>query len=327
MGRFYSLAAGRRWYAAPVRFSVQLPTDRVQLPAEFLSATAVGEMARAAEAAGFGSLYVTDHPIPGEAWLRSGGHHTLDPFVTLSFAAAATARIRLQTHVLVLPYRNPFLVAKSAATLDVLSGGRLTLGVSAGYLESEFAALGVPFGERNERTDEALGALRAAWSGERVALEGRGFRAEGNLALPLPAQRPGPPIWVGGNSRRAIRRAVELADGWLPFPAPKRLASHVRTAPLTNLEELRAGLAYAREHADRVGRRTPLDVCFVPFGFELGVGDAAAAERLGDVLPAYRDAGVTWLAVGVKADSRAEWCRAVASLGARLAAEGWLGGS
>jgi len=322
-----SLANGPPWYAAPVRFSVQLPTDRVDLPAEFGSAPAVAEMARAAEAAGFGSVYVTDHPIPGEAWLRSGGHHTLDPFVTLSFAAAATSRLRLQTHVLVLPYRNPFLVAKAAATLDALSGGRLTLGVSAGYLESEFAALGVPFAERNERADEAIPALRAAWSGECVALEGRGFRAEGNRALPAPVQKPGPPIWVGGNSRRAIRRAVELGDGWLPFPARKRLAAQARTAPLTGLDDLRAAIGYAREHAGRIGRRAPLDVCFVPFGLELGVGDAAAAARLGDVLPDYRDAGVTWLAVGVKADTRADWCRAVETLGARLAADGWLAGA
>lgn len=308
-----------------MRFSVQLPTDRVDRPTEFGSALAIAEMARAAEEAGFGALYVTDHPMPGEAWLRKGGHHTLDPFVTLSFAAAATRLIRLQTHVLVLPYRNPFLVAKAAATLDALSGGRLTLGVSAGYLESEFAALGVPFADRNRRTDEAIPALRAAWSGACVELAGDGFRAEGNRALPVPVQKPGPPIWVGGNSRRAIRRAVELGDGWLPFPAPKRLASHVRTAPLANLDDLLAGLAYAREHAEKVGRRAPLDVCFVPFGFELGVGDAAAAAGLVEVLPSYHDAGVSWLAVGVKADSRADWCRELAALGARLAAAGWLG--
>jgi alkanesulfonate monooxygenase SsuD/methylene tetrahydromethanopterin reductase-like flavin-dependent oxidoreductase (luciferase family) len=143
----------------------------------------------------------------------------------------------------------------------------------------------------------------------------------------MPLQKPGPPIWVGGNSRRAIRRAVELGDGWLPFPAPKRLASHVRTAALTNLAELRAGIDYAREHAAKIGRRAPLDVCFVPFGFELGVGDADAAARLGEVLPDYRDAGVSWLAVGVKADTRADWCREVGALGALLSAGGWLGGS
>jgi probable F420-dependent oxidoreductase len=310
-----------------VRFSVQLPTDRVQLPEEFGSAAAVAEMARAAEAAGFGAVFVTDHPVPDAEWLRSGGHHTLDPFVVLSFVAAATERIRLQTHVLVLPYRNPFLVAKAAATLDALSGGRVILGVAAGYQEGEFTALGVPFAERNERTDEAIPALRAAWTGERFEAEGPGFRAAGNLALPRPVQKPGPPIWVGGNSRRAIRRAVELGDGWLPFPAPRRLAAHVRTASLTSFEELRAGIDYAREHARKIGRAAPLDVCFVPFGFELGVGDAAACARFADELPTYRDAGVTWAAVGVKADTRRDWCRGVEALGTRVAAAGWLRGA
>jgi probable F420-dependent oxidoreductase len=292
----------------------------VELPGEFVSARAVAEMARAAEAAGFGAVYVTDHPMPGDAWLRSGGHHALDPFVALSFAAAATAELRLQTHVLVLPYRNPFLAAKAAASLDVLSGGRLTLGVAAGYLESEFAALGVDFAERNELADEAIGAMRAAWSGGSVRSLGRGFRAEGNRALPRPLQAPGPPLWVGGNSRRAIRRAVELGDGWLPFPAPARLAARVGTAALATLDDLRAGIGYAREHARRAGRAAPLDVCFVPFGFEMGVRDASAAARLRDELPAYESAGVSWLAVAVPADTRSEWCDKVAALGAGIAA-------
>ena len=301
-----------------MRFSVQLPTDRVQFPAEFLSARALAEMAQAAEAAGFAAVYVTDHPIPGDAWLRSGGHHSLDPFVALSFAAAASTQLRLQTHVLVLPYRNPFLTAKAAASLDVLSGGRLTLGVAAGYLESEFAAAGADYAARNEVSDETIAAMRATWTGESVALRGRGFRAEGNRALPVPLQKPGPPIWVGGNSRRAIRRAVELGDGWLPFPAPARLASHVHTAALTSLDDLRAGIGYAREHAAKIGRSAPLDVCFVPFGFEMGVAESGAAERLRDEVPAYAEVGITWLATSVPAESRAEWIRRVAALGAAL---------
>ncbi len=301
-----------------MRFSVQLPADRADHAAEFLSGEAIAEMARSAERGGFDACAVTDHPFPGDAWLRSGGHHALDPFVALSFAAAATRQIRLLTHVLVLPYRNPFLAAKAAASLDVLSGGRLTLGVAAGYLESEFAALGADFAARNELADEALAAMRAAWSGESVSLAGRGFRAEGNRALPQPLQKPGPPIWVGGNSRRAIRRAVESADGWLPFPAPARLASRVGTAALATLDDLRAGIGYAREHAEKTGRAAPLDVCFVPFGFEMGVRDASAVGRLRDELPAYESAGVTWLAVSVPAETRAEWCDRVGALGEGL---------
>jgi probable F420-dependent oxidoreductase len=298
-----------------VRFSVQLPTERVDRPGEFLSAAAVGEMARAAEQAGFDACFVTDHPMPGDRWLAAGGHHSLDPFVALSFAAAATSRLRLHTHVLVLPYRNPFLVAKAAASLDVLSGGRLILGVATGYLESEFAALGVPFAERNELTDEALDALVRAWSEEGVAFEGGRFRAEGNTALPRPLQRPRPPIWVGGNSRRAIRRAVERGDGWLPFPAPPRLAGHIRTAALESVADLEKGLAYAREHAAQVGRAAPLDVCFVPFGYELYARREVEPERFRVEVARLAALGVTWLAFNVSADSRADYLARVETLG------------
>ena len=303
-----------------MRFTVQLPTERVDRGEEFLSAAAVAEMARAAEAAGFAACFVTDHPMPGDRWLASGGHHTLDPFVALSFAAAATSTLRLHTHVLVLPYRNPFLVAKAAASLDVLSGGRLILGVASGYLESEFAALGVDFAERNELCDEAIPALRRAWGESGVALAGRHFSATGNTALPRPLQKPHPPIWVGGNSRRAIRRAVELGDGWLPFPAPPRLAGHIRTAALTSLDDLSEGLAFARQHARAIGRSQPLDVCFVPFGFELFAREPVDPGRFRARVAELEAMGVSWLAINVPCDSRAEYCEKLARLGAEYLA-------
>ena len=195
-----------------------LPTQRVDRLEEFVTGAAVAEMSRAAESAGFDAVFVTEHPFPEKSWMDTGGHHALDPFVALSFAAAATTRIRLQTHLCVLPYRNPFLTAKSVASLDVLSGGRVILGAGTGYLEAEFAALGVDFAERNELTDEAIVAMKAAWSGEPLSLSSRHFDANDNFALPRPVQQPHPPIWIGGNSKRAIRRAVELADGWAPMP-------------------------------------------------------------------------------------------------------------
>jgi probable F420-dependent oxidoreductase len=222
--------------------------------------------------------------------------------------------------VLVLPYRNPFLVAKAAATLDVLSGGRLLLGVAAGYLEGEFAALGADFAARNETCDEGLRALRAAWTGEPVALEGRGFAARGNVQRPPPRQRPGPPLWIGGNAPRAIRRAVEHGDGWLPFPAPARLAGHVRTAALETLAGLRAGIARAREHAAAIGREAPFDVAFVPFGFALGGPEPPSPARLGEELPDYVEAGVTWLVLPLAAPTRSAWCDAVAAYGEPLQA-------
>jgi probable F420-dependent oxidoreductase len=297
-----------------MRFSVQLPTDHVGEGREFVSPEAIAEMARAAEASGFDAVGVTDHPAPPARWVAAGGHHSLDPFVALAFAAAATGRLRLLTMVVVAPYRNPFLLAKSAASLDVLSDGRLILGVAAGYLEREFAALGADFEARNEVADEAIDVVRAAWRGEPVERIGRGFVAKGVVQLPRPAQPAGPPIWVGGNTRRAIRRAVERGEGWMPFPAEKGLAGHARTAALESLGDLRAGIAYAREHAAAIGRTAPLDVCVVPFGFTVN-DPAPDLGRVADEVPLYAEAGVGWLAFSLPAPSRAAWCESVAKLG------------
>ena len=290
-----------------MRFSVQLPTEKVARPGEFLTADAIGEMARAAESAGFDAAFVTDHPIPDDRWLAAGGHHALDPFVALAFAAAATRTLRLQTNVLVLPYRNPFLVAKAAATLDVASGGRLILGVAAGYLRTEFAALGADFGRRNETTDEAIEVLRRAWSEDGIALVGHGFEAAGNTALPRPVQKPRPPIWVGGNSRRAIRRAVALADGWLPFPAGRRMAGVIRTAPIRSLDDLAERIGYARAQAQAAGRAAPLEIGFVPFGFEIGADGRFDPEGTRAQIQRLSEMGVGWVMLNVPCDTRAEW--------------------
>ena len=303
-----------------MRFSVQLPTEKAESGAEFLSAPAIAEMAQTAEQAGFDACWVTDHPIPDDGWLRTGGHHTLDPFVALAFAAAATSRLRLQSHVLVLAYRNPFLTAKSVASLDVLSDGRLILGVASGYLEGEFAALGVEFRERNELTDEAIQTLRRIWAEGGVRLEGRHFLAVGNTALPRPLQKPHPPIWVGGNSRRAIRRAVELGDGWLPFPVPARIAPRIRTAALESLDDLRSAITYAREHAATVGRSEPLDVCFVPFGMEPFAWREPDPERFLENVAELEAIGVTWLAIPIECESRAEYCDRVSAFGEKILA-------
>ncbi len=279
-----------------MRFAVQIPVENVEAPDEFLTAQAIGEMAHAAEAAGFDAGFVTDHPIPDARFVEHGGHHSLDPFVALAFAAAATTRLRLLTNAVVLPYRNPFLTAKAAATLDVASGGRLVLGVASGYLASEFAALGVPFEERNARSDEALRAIDQVFRGEPFELSGLAFEAKRQVALPRPVQRPRPPIWVGGNSRRAIRRAVELGDGWMPFPAAPGLAGAIRTAALPDLAALEAGLAHARDHAAEVGRSAPLEVCFVPFGFDFGAREAPDPAVFAEQLAQLEALGVGWLA-------------------------------
>jgi probable F420-dependent oxidoreductase len=292
-----------------MRFSLGLPTDRVDKGAEFGSGAAVMELARAAEQLGFDAVFVTEHPIPEKHWMDSGGHHALDPFVALAFAAAATTRLRLLTNLCVVPYRNPFLLAKSVASLDALSGGRLVLGAGAGYLEAEFRALGVPFDERNERFDEAIGVMRKVWSGELVNESGRGWEARNHFALPRPAQRPGPPIWIGGNSRRAVRRAVELADGWMPFPNPAKSVGRRHTPALVGLEDLRARIAYLREHAQRVGRTAPVEIVYMPVAGGTVGAPSFDAAALRDHIAAQSALGVTQLSVGVPGESRAEWRR------------------
>ena len=294
--------------------SYGLPTHRIDCGEEFLAPGAIGELSAAAEAAGFAAVYTTEHPFPGDEWLAHGGHHALDPLVALSFAAAATSSVLLHTNLFVPAYRNPFLAAKGIATLDVLSGGRTIIGLGAGYLEAEFDALGADFTGRNDRMDEALVAMEAAWSGESVTFSGTGYRAAGNTMLPRPRQRPRPPLWIGGNSRRAIRRAVESADGWCPFPTPAKYATRTRTAPLESAADLAVALDYARGHAASVGRTEPLTVCFIPDGLSMG----ARPVDEGRVIASIRELesiGVTWVSVALPGDTRVDQLAAIERFG------------
>src|SRR5271155_17028 len=118
----------------------------------------------AAEEAGFMGIGFTDHPVPTQRWLEAGGHDALDPFAALAFCAAVTDKMRLIPNIAVLPYRNPFLVAKAAATLAVLSGGRFTLSVATGYLRGEYQALGVDFAQRNALFDDSIEVILGVWS-------------------------------------------------------------------------------------------------------------------------------------------------------------------
>lgn len=244
-----------------MRFVLSLPFMMHPLNPVFLSQEAIADISRAAEAAGFDAVAVTEHPIPVDPWLDGGGHDALDPFVALSFAAAATSRIRLLTNLTVVPYRNPFMLAKAAASLDRLSNGRLILGCGTGYLKEEFDALGVDFDERNALFDESLEVLRKTWTAESVTFRGRHFEAVGNTANPAPAQ-PRLPIWIGGNSQLSRRRAAEQAEGWMPIPNPRALGGRRRTVHLDDLDDLRELMAYMLEHARKIDRKEPIDVFF-----------------------------------------------------------------
>ncbi len=178
-------------------------------------------VAQALEAAGFDSVWTGEHVVlpdpqapPSPAPPRTP---FLDPAVSLAYVAAHTRRLRLATGIIILPQRNPLVLAKEIASVDVVSGGRAVLGIGAGYLQPEFRALGVPFERRGARTDEAIDAIRALWSLEKPAFRGAFFAFEGIDAHPRPVQRPGPPIVVGGTSPGALRRAVARGDGWYGF--------------------------------------------------------------------------------------------------------------
>src|SRR5690606_33868018 len=147
-----------------------------------------------------------------------------------------------------------FVVAKAAATLDVLSGGRFTLAAGAGYLESEYLAVGVDHAERGALFDEAIDVLKAVWTTDEVTFEGRHFRAEGITAHPRPTSDPHPPIWIGGSSAAARRRVVERGEGWAPFPAPRGMARAVGTAALNTPELLAAGVADLHRRLAEAGR-------------------------------------------------------------------------
>ena len=193
-------------------------------------------LARAAEQAGLDSVWTGEHvvlpsprvpPSPAEPETPM-----LDPAVALAYVAAETTRIRLGTGVIILPQRNPIVLAKELASVDVVSGGRLIFGLGSGYLEPEFRAIGAPFSQRGAVTDEAIRVLKALWTMERPAFEGRFFRFAGIDAYPRPVQRPHPPIVVGGMSEFGARRAARFGNGWYGF--------------LTDLEATRRSLGWIR---------------------------------------------------------------------------------
>jgi probable F420-dependent oxidoreductase len=267
---------------------------------EFVTGDALVQFAQAAEQAGFSGIAFTDHPAPSNKWLTAGGHDALDPFAALSFVASATKRLRLIPNIVVLPYRNPFIVAKAAATIDVLSGGRFVLSVAAGYLRSEYRALGVDFERRNELFDDALEVLRGVWTTDSYSYEADGFVAKEVTANPKPKHIP---IWIGGNTRRARLRVARHGDGWNPFPAPPALAQTARTKVLENLDDLAPMIQELRHLTEDEGR----DPAAIDVAFTTGKpGPDRATFRPADHLEALEqitDIGVTWNAIGVPGES------------------------
>ena len=249
---------------------------------------AAGPYAARAESLGFESLWTTEHVVVPSGYRSTypysrsgrmaGGAEDFpspDPLIWLAFAAAATTKIRLATGILILPQRNPVVLAKEVATLDRLSGGRVTLGVGVGWLEEEFRALGVPFAGRGERTDEYVAVMRTLWTEDLASFSGPTVEFRDVYLRPAPVQRP-VPIVIGGHSERAARRAGTIGDGF--FPAG------------VEVERLPGLIASAREWAERAGRdpaavEVTMGAKPTPDGVAAVV--AAGVDRL--VLPAPQD--------------------------------------
>lgn len=174
--------------------------------------------AEAAEALGYSTVWVVDHvvfPAKLEGYAFNPLDPMLEPMTILAALAMKTTRVKLGTAVLVLPYRHPLYTAKVLSTIDVLSGGRVVVGVGAGWLEGEFNAFGVPITERGSRTNETIDALKALWTQDTASYSGKHFHFDNIKALPQPVQKPRPSILVGGMTKGALQRTARRGDGWI----------------------------------------------------------------------------------------------------------------
>jgi probable F420-dependent oxidoreductase len=261
----------------------------------YASPQAIITVARNAESLGFASLWVLDRllwpmqPVskyPGNprGEMPSPMQNTYDPLVVLSFAAAHTEKLLLGTSVLVAAYRSPAVTAKMTATLDLLSNGRMILGLGVGWSADEFAAVGRSIEERNQQADEFIEVLRELWKTDESCFEGKFYRVPRSVFLPKPLQKSGPPIWIGGNSERALRRVATHGDGWHPT---SRL-------PIAEMTEK---IARVREAASQRGRR-PEDIALTlrwnAFP-DLAIPEnrSLVTQRLRD----YREAGVEHICI------------------------------
>jgi probable F420-dependent oxidoreductase len=263
------------------------------LDGHLLDAGPIPAVAQAAEQAGWHGLAFTEHPAPGARWLAAGGHQTLDPFVALATAAAVTERLRLLTYLAVAPYRNPALLAKAAASVDIVSEGRCVLGLGTGYQKSEFFALGVDFEERNVLTDEVLDVLPLHWSGEPFSYQGTHFEARDVIARPRPPQQP-IPVWLGGNSTLTLRRIADRCQGWMPLIGSADLAATTRTPQVTTPADVAERVTRLRDLAGV--RASSIDVA--PAYIDASIGEPTNdVERHRHAFGELEGAGATWVIV------------------------------
>lgn len=210
---------------------------------QYASVESVLRFGMRAEQRGFDILWFADHiSLPGYDVPRMGGRW-FEMITIMSHVCAHAKRIGLGTDVLVAPYRHPVLAARMLATLDLVSGGRLIIGVGGGYIKEEFEALDVPYAQRGSYTDECILVWKAMWSQKRASFKGRHFSFEDMTTEPHPVQQPHPPLWIGNDSPPVIRRAVALGDGWHPVGL--------------RFDELERGIEALYRECERAGRAEP----------------------------------------------------------------------
>ncbi|HWP93489.1 MAG TPA: LLM class F420-dependent oxidoreductase [Thermodesulfobacteriota bacterium] len=264
------------------------------------------ETAKKAEELGFDSVWVSDHVVVPDRYVGRFSKVFYDPFVLLSTIAAQTKKVKLGTSVIILPYRNPIVVAKMVATLDMLSEGRVIFGVGTGWMREEFDTLRVPHSERGRRTDEYIRIFKELWEKDEPRFEGEFFRFSNIKFYPKPFQKPHPPIWVGGGSKRAVKRAVQFGNGWHPtWVSPEDMEREITY--ITNLakdsgRELKDFVYSVRNRlrifdasddvheGTDVGERPPFSLC-------------GTAKEIRNHIKRYEEIGVSHLVVDVVAES------------------------
>lgn len=304
----------------------------------FTSREAYKAIAQAAESAGFDFLSVNDHLVvpaqlesaypytQGGQWSAAAHGHCFDQLTTLAFLAGCTERLRLLTSVMVVPHRAVLNAAKSLATIDVLSGGRLIVGVGAGWMEEEFKLLGAPFVDRGRATDEYLEAFKVLWTEQRPTYEGRHVTFRDVIFQPKPLQTPHPPIWVGGESPAALRRAFKLGDAWYP-------GNNNQRTPMDTPARLEARIADVKAQCERHGRDpATLGISIIaqsPFQWSrartIDGGTRAmfsgSSEEMRADAHAMDEAGVAHVAVRIDGASLEEAVDRVARFGAEVIAK------
>lgn len=263
-------------------------------------------LASRAEELGFDSVWASDHVFNvSYVYERLGNRPYYDPMSILSYVAAITKDILLGTSVLVLPYHNPMRLAKAAATLDVMSGGRLVLGVGVGVIEEELNAMGSPFAERGAITNETIAIMKELWTQEEPNFQGKYFQFSGMRFSPKPVQKPHIPLLIGGTSRAALRRAARMGDGWHPTALqPDDLAESIR---------------YLHERVEAAGRfisEVPVSISVPMQGGR--AGRFALGKNPEEILPkveAFQKLGVERMVISPYSDDPNEMLAAVEMIG------------